>query len=122
MKASRIIFALLVVSMVLPIMAFAEGQTGGEAMPISIMIGQNDQAKLDQNKFVQLYLEKKFNIKLSFSPCPWYNQPDQFKAIVAAGALPDCGWTCLTVKAPDLYKQGVIRGIPVATAEKYAPN
>jgi hypothetical protein len=121
MKILRIVVALLVVSMVLPLFAFASPGSG-EAMPVSIMIGQNDKAKLEANKLVQLTVEKKFNVKLSFSEAPWYNEPDKFKLLVAGGQLPDCGWTCLTVKAPDLYNQGVIRSVPITTVAKYAPT
>jgi len=123
MKTGKIILVLAVL-MVLPLFAFAGGQADKSAAPMDIlfMASTNDPAVMEANKLVQLTLEQKFNIKLTFSPAPWYNKPDEFKLIVAAGALPDCGWTSLTVKAPDLYNQGVIRSVPIATAEKYAPN
>jgi hypothetical protein len=122
MKAPKIFFVLLVVFMATPFFAFATGGPGEEATPVLFMAATNDPAVMAANKLVQLAVEKKFNVKLTFSEAPWYNEPDKFRAIIAAGALPDCGWTCLTVKAPELYQMGVIRSIPIATAEKYAPT
>lgn len=123
MKAMRIVLAVIVMSMVLPLFAFAgPGSEAAQPMPILFMAATNDPAVMEANKLVQLTIEQKFNVKLTFSPAPWYNKPDEFKLIVAAGALPDCGWTSLTVKAPDLYNQGVIRSVPIAMAEKYAPT
>jgi len=121
MKASRIFLVVLVALAVVPFCAFA-GSQSEKPMDITFMAATNDPAAMAQNQLVQLTLEKKFNVKLTFSPTPWYNEPDKFKAMLAAGALPDCGWTCLTLKAPDLYNQGAIRSIPVSMAQKYAPN
>jgi len=122
MKAWKVLLVLGVL-MVVPLFAFAAGGAeSGKTMDVLFMAGTNDAKVMADNQLVQRTLEKKFNIKLSFSPAEWYNKPDEFKALVAAGNLPDCGWTCLTVKAPDLYNQGVIRAIPISAAEKYAPN
>jgi len=94
-----------------------------EHLEISFMGGNAaDPAIMDANKLVQLTLEEMFNITLTFSPCPYYNQPNEFNLIVTAGALPDCGFTELTVKAPEMSTKGVIRDILKADVERLMPN
>lgn len=73
-------------------------------------------------KFVQNLLEDKFNVSFSFSPCNFYESPDDFELLVAAGSVPDCGWVCLNMSAPTMYNRGVTRGIPVDKAKELCPN
>jgi len=94
-----------------------------EHMELSFMGGStNDPEIMKNNKLVQLTLEEKFNVSLSFSPCPYYNSPNEFNLTVAAGALPDFGFTCLTVKAPELHDKGEIRTIPKSDVQRLMPE
>jgi hypothetical protein len=84
--------------------------------------GVNDAAITLSNKFVQLLLEEKFNVTLTFSPLFYYNNPNEFNLLIAAGQLPKMGFTCLTNEASDMNKDGTIRDILKADVERLMPN
>jgi len=101
----------------------AEVDPLAEHLDISfIFLSTNDATLMSENQFCQLYLEDKFNVSMTFSPSPTYNSPTEFNLIVSAGALPDGGWTSLTIKAPELYQKGVTRLIYKEDVEKFMPN
>jgi putative aldouronate transport system substrate-binding protein len=94
-----------------------------EHLEISYMgPGVNDKTITDANKFVQLKLEEKFNITLTFSSLYYYNNPTEFNLLVAAGALPKMGFTCLTINATEMNFKGHIRDILKTDVERLMPN
>lgn len=94
-----------------------------EHMNISWIGGKAHEEEIMKNyKFVQNLLEEKFNVSFSFSPCNFYESPDDFELLVAAGSVPDCGWVCLNMDAPAMYNRGVTRGIPVEKTKELCPN
>ena len=94
-----------------------------EHMNISWIGGKAHEKDIMNNyKFVQNYLEDKFNVSFSFSSCNFYESPEDFELLVAAGSVPDCGWICLNMSAPEMYNRGVTRGIPVEKVKELCPN
>jgi hypothetical protein len=94
-----------------------------EHMNISWIGGKaHEKEIMDNYKLVQKTLEEKFNVTFSFSPCNFYESPDDFELLVAAGSVPDCGWVCLNMSASTMYNRGVTRGIPIEKVKELCPN
>ncbi|WP_135546445.1 type 2 periplasmic-binding domain-containing protein [Paenibacillus cymbidii] len=82
-------------------------------------VGNLARGKIEDNNFVQKKLEEKFNVKLINKKID-INNPDQVNLMLASGDLPEA--TFFVNSFTKTYNDGLLRTIPKAMIQKYAPK